>query len=250
MNDAFDKFVTTPHVDQPAWINDYFAEIARSLERAHQVTITEPVHIEPVRKFDGLFVFADGVDFDPGRGRGVYYWDSVADNWISINVTSLIPLILQLFTAAGYGGVKQSVPVALPDITATPQIMPADEGVLAVPFQVIQDFANDGIRYAFRGHFAISANFSLLHNESNGSRSMQWQIYNATDDEVLSSTNIAVGRNQEGTNFSGTTLIEIQQVSVGALLVGRLVSVDETFTSVTVDGYGINSWSVGTAFNL
>ena len=91
--DTFDKFVSTPHVDQPAWVNDYFAEIARGLERAHQITLVEPVHVEPFRKFDGLFVYADGVDFDPGRGRGVYYWDSVSisgntpeGNWIFVGV--------------------------------------------------------------------------------------------------------------------------------------------------------------------
>ncbi len=74
--DKFEQFTSTPHDEVPGWVNDYFTRISRGLERATRFNVVEPIHVEPFRKYDGLIVFADGVDFDPGAGRGLYYWDS------------------------------------------------------------------------------------------------------------------------------------------------------------------------------
>ena len=41
-----------------------------------QQTIIEPVYAPPFRRYDGMWQFADGVFFNPGFGRGMYYWDS------------------------------------------------------------------------------------------------------------------------------------------------------------------------------
>lgn len=248
--DLFEQFISTPHEEAPAWMNDYFTEISRALSRANQTTLVEPIHVEPYRKYDGLMIFADGTDFDPGRGRGMYYWDSVVDDWVSINVTSLISEILQLFTAAGYGGVKQNTPVAIADITATPQIIPTNAGAVATPLQITQDFANDGIRFLFRGTFVLSLSLSLEHNDVNNGRNFAIQLYNQTTGSLIATTLVGVGRNQAGTNYSTTLIAEITDSEVGDLVVGRLVSVADTFSAVVVDGYVINAWSVGTAFNL
>ncbi len=39
-------------------------------------TIIEPIYTPPFRRYDGQWVFADGTFFNPGFGRGMYYWDS------------------------------------------------------------------------------------------------------------------------------------------------------------------------------
>ena len=82
--DNVDFFVFTPHAEAPDWTNEAFAKIGRNLRRAQQQTLVEPIHVEPSRPYDGVFTFADGTDFNPGRGRGAYYWDSnegVAGEW-------------------------------------------------------------------------------------------------------------------------------------------------------------------------
>lgn len=89
MADTFDVhalFTPTPHADIPEWVNDYFRQIASDILDARETTI-EPIHVEPFRKFDGQMVFADGIDFNPGSGRGIYYWDSnllTDGDWVPI----------------------------------------------------------------------------------------------------------------------------------------------------------------------
>lgn len=35
-------------------------------------------------KRDGMLVFADGVNWDPGQGKGYYYWDAATSAWVKI----------------------------------------------------------------------------------------------------------------------------------------------------------------------
>jgi hypothetical protein len=45
-------------------------------------TFYTELHAEPKKPRTGLLVFADGTDWDPGAGRGIYYYDF--PNWILI----------------------------------------------------------------------------------------------------------------------------------------------------------------------
>lgn len=79
MTDRLDNhqtFAPVPQLDQPSWMNSYFQIIAESFNRIRNTFVFEPVNIEPARKYDGLTVFADGTSWNPGAGRGIYYWDS------------------------------------------------------------------------------------------------------------------------------------------------------------------------------
>jgi len=38
--------------------------------------LLEPLHVEPERPRDGLVVVADGTDWDPGSGGGMYRYDT------------------------------------------------------------------------------------------------------------------------------------------------------------------------------
>lgn len=81
MSEQFDlrqSFTPTPHEDVPDWVNDYFRQINDYLSNLEDLLI-ETKHVEPRKQFDHDVIFADGVDFDPGRGRGLYYWDTLND---------------------------------------------------------------------------------------------------------------------------------------------------------------------------
>ena len=85
--DTTDFFVATAHKDAPDWMNEYFREIADNLRRVLTTTQIEVVFVDPFRKYDGLMIFADGTSFDPGQGRGVYFWDGqagVAGEWVPV----------------------------------------------------------------------------------------------------------------------------------------------------------------------
>ena len=74
--DHHQTFIPVIHEAEPSWMHEYFRAIADTFTRMRNHFIFEPTHVEPTRKFDGLTVFADGSDWDPGAGRGVYYWNS------------------------------------------------------------------------------------------------------------------------------------------------------------------------------
>jgi hypothetical protein len=44
----------------------------------------EELHAEPKKKFDWMMVAADGADWDPGKGRGIYVWLNQAWNYVQI----------------------------------------------------------------------------------------------------------------------------------------------------------------------
>ena len=74
--DNYQTFTPVAQPDQPSWMNSYFQIIAESFNRIRNTFVFEPVNTEPARKYDGLTVFADGTSWNPGAGRGIYYWDS------------------------------------------------------------------------------------------------------------------------------------------------------------------------------
>lgn len=43
------------------------------------------LHNEPIKPEDGLIAFADGVDWNPGAGRGLYQYKSNAWHEIQVN---------------------------------------------------------------------------------------------------------------------------------------------------------------------
>ncbi len=88
MVDALDPrraFIPTVRDDQPDWMNEYFRRIKQQFDVNRNQYTFEPLHAEPERKWDGLFVNADGVDWNPGRGRGIYYYDSTfGGEWVFV----------------------------------------------------------------------------------------------------------------------------------------------------------------------
>jgi hypothetical protein len=59
----------------------YLMEELRKL--ADELKLVELIeyHVEPDKPFHGMRVIADGTDWDPGSGRGVYWYDTGGASW-------------------------------------------------------------------------------------------------------------------------------------------------------------------------
>ena len=47
----------------------------------------DKTHVAPDKPRDGDFRFADGTNWNPGHGRGLYYYDGVDGHWHRLNFT-------------------------------------------------------------------------------------------------------------------------------------------------------------------
>ncbi len=132
---------------------------------------------------------------------------------------------LDTFVSAGYGGVIQTGNPILPDIDGTPQILPANAGVATTPRAVVQDFANDGLHFGFTGIWTLHISIAIAHDNVNAARTVELQLYNATEASILTSSPVFIARNQDGLNFSTTIMVEIPVAGLNDLYVLRVVSI-------------------------
>ena len=90
MNARYTPGQGPPTADQSllAWLYREFSRIG-SLAQPNRLEMT-PVGTEPAKYSEGTVVYADGTEWNPGDGKGLYYWDGSA--WV-------------LTGAAGGGGV-------------------------------------------------------------------------------------------------------------------------------------------------
>ena len=150
-------------------------------------------------------------------------------------------LDIGLFAEVGYGGVENDISGSLPDIDATPQVMPADKGSVTFPQIVTQDFSNDALIFTESGIYTVDVGISLEFLGVNSARHFQIEIYNVTDDTLLRSSNVPIGRNTEGSSTSHSFLVEVTAVQLDKIFVIRIVSAADTFTVVNLDGYVFNA---------
>ena len=65
------------------WLTGELRRVAAALEVPEFSVISlQELNVEPARIFDGDLIAADGTDFDPGSGRGIYHRRSGA--WVLI----------------------------------------------------------------------------------------------------------------------------------------------------------------------
>lgn len=64
-----------------AWLANELRRIANSLDCVNNLTL-EPLAAEPARLSDGMVVYANGTDWNPGSGAGVYARESGA--WVKL----------------------------------------------------------------------------------------------------------------------------------------------------------------------
>ena len=139
-----------------------------------------------------------------------------------------------LFTAAAYGGIVLKTPTALPDIGAGWTTLLFDTPRLTTPRHVIQDFANNGIRFDHEGIYSINIAFTISHNENNSSRTIEVRLFNVTDGISGESTVIGISRNQPVTNFAAQMLADIGSTDIGDLVVVQVGNGDTLLNVVDV----------------
>lgn len=72
------RFVPQPVAGVPERVNHNFHRIFQELQFIGSGSFEfEELHAAPTKVYDGLTVFADGTDWNPGSGQGVYtYYNS------------------------------------------------------------------------------------------------------------------------------------------------------------------------------
>lgn len=60
------------------WLREQLVQIAAEVNEPNPEFLTlQALHAAPARLYDGLTVYADGSDWDPGSGEGIYtYYNS------------------------------------------------------------------------------------------------------------------------------------------------------------------------------
>lgn len=53
------------------WVVGELEQVAREQTELNELEL-RPIHAEPKKPREGMLVYADGTDWDPGSGRGVY----------------------------------------------------------------------------------------------------------------------------------------------------------------------------------
>jgi hypothetical protein len=62
-----------------AWLAD---ELRRVAATVNATVVLEPLGAEPTRPRNGLVVYADGTNWDPGSGEGIYGYEAGA--WVKL----------------------------------------------------------------------------------------------------------------------------------------------------------------------
>lgn len=72
------------NAQQQQWITSEFAAIKRALEVASPALTLTYLHAQPERILAGMHALADGTDWDPGSGVGLYRRDETNTAWVFI----------------------------------------------------------------------------------------------------------------------------------------------------------------------
>lgn len=62
------------------YITQELQHIADVLEGVEDVQLPK-LHVEPDKRVDGMLAYADGTDWNPGSGQGVYIWKEDSGAW-------------------------------------------------------------------------------------------------------------------------------------------------------------------------
>lgn len=67
--------------DLEVFLGDELLEITKAFGAVENVRLARQ-HVAPAKVEDGQLARADGTDWDPGDGAGVYYWDGDESAWV------------------------------------------------------------------------------------------------------------------------------------------------------------------------
>jgi len=64
------------------WVSNELVRVANAFKTESQTTTISVLNAEPQKPQIGKIVFADGTNWNPGAGRGMYYYDN--SGWVKI----------------------------------------------------------------------------------------------------------------------------------------------------------------------
>ena len=70
-------------LDIAAWASTQFL-VLQAWVSAVADGYLEETFVEPTKLYTGLLRFADGTEWDPGAGRGIYYYDETVPGWVKL----------------------------------------------------------------------------------------------------------------------------------------------------------------------
>ncbi len=153
------------------------------------------------------------------------------------DIYRLADIVLKLYTVAGYGGIGLDAITALPNITATPQILPFDVETVAEPRGITYSLGSNGLIFETEGVWRINAKVSLEFAEAQAGRRLQLRMYNVnTASDIGPSFNFGVGRNIATQTLIFNLAVEIPEIITGDTIILRILSPADTFTSVVAIG--------------
>lgn len=63
--------------EMASWVNEELARVAGELAKLELLEL----NVAPTKPFNGMRVIADGANWNPGSGRGVYWYDASDASW-------------------------------------------------------------------------------------------------------------------------------------------------------------------------
>jgi hypothetical protein len=105
---------------QTAALRAEFGRIREALERAFPDLTWDVLHAEPSKLVAGMVVIADGADWNPGFGAGLYRRNAANSAWVFLESTGTVTT-LSVASANGFAGTVAN-PTTTPAITLTTSI--------------------------------------------------------------------------------------------------------------------------------
>lgn len=68
----------------PLYIQQELLRIKQAMDSAQPFIRLQIIHSAPERVFAGMFIYADGTDYDPGSGVGLYRRNEANNAWVFI----------------------------------------------------------------------------------------------------------------------------------------------------------------------
>ncbi len=68
----------------PGFLRLELISLKQALEGAQPYAVLQVLHAAPDRLFAGMLIYADGTDYDPGSGVGIYRRNEANNAWLFI----------------------------------------------------------------------------------------------------------------------------------------------------------------------
>lgn len=62
--------------DLPRYLFEELVKLSAAMEEMRVAMYPDELHVEPARKINNMVVLADGSDWNPGSGKGLYRWNA------------------------------------------------------------------------------------------------------------------------------------------------------------------------------